>query len=80
MKLLIVIPALNEEQSIESIIQRSLEARAQIIEGSPVTAVDITVVSDARRRGGSPTRTCSGSSMPTAPAIRGSSATCAGRS
>jgi len=46
MKLLIVIPALNEEQSIESIIQRSLEARAQIIEGSPVTAVDITVVSD----------------------------------
>jgi len=46
MKLLIVIPALNEEQSIESIIQRSLEARAQIIEGSPVTAVEITVVSD----------------------------------
>jgi glycosyltransferase involved in cell wall biosynthesis len=46
MKLLIVIPALNEEQSIESIIQRSLEARAHIIEGSPVTAVDITVVSD----------------------------------
>ena len=46
MKLLIVIPALNEEQSIESIIRRSLEARAQIIEGSPVTAVDITVVSD----------------------------------
>jgi glycosyltransferase involved in cell wall biosynthesis len=46
MKLLIVIPALNEEQSIESIIRRSLEARAQIIESSPVTAVDITVVSD----------------------------------
>jgi glycosyltransferase involved in cell wall biosynthesis len=46
MKLLIVIPALNEEQSIESIIQRSLDARAHIIEGSPVTAVDITVVSD----------------------------------
>lgn len=46
MKLLIVIPALNEEQSIESIIRRSLEARARIIEGSPVTAVDITVVSD----------------------------------
>ena len=46
MKLLIVIPALNEEQSIESIIRRSLEARAQIIEGSPVTAVEITVVSD----------------------------------
>lgn len=46
MKLLIVIPALNEEQSIESIIQRSLEARARIIEASLVTAVDITVVSD----------------------------------
>lgn len=46
MKLLIVIPALNEEQSIESIIQRSLDARAHIIAGSPVTAVDITVVSD----------------------------------
>jgi len=38
MKLLIVIPALNEEQSIESIIQRSLDARAHIIAGSPVTA------------------------------------------
>jgi glycosyltransferase involved in cell wall biosynthesis len=46
MKLLIVIPALNEEQSIESIIQRSLDARAHIIGRSPVTAVDITVVSD----------------------------------
>lgn len=46
MKLLIVIPALNEEQSIEGIIERSLEARAHIIEGSPVTEVEITVVSD----------------------------------
>lgn len=46
MKLLIVIPALNEEQSIESIIRRSLEARAHITAGSPVTAVDIAVVSD----------------------------------
>jgi glycosyltransferase involved in cell wall biosynthesis len=46
MKLLIVIPALDEEQSIESIIRRSLEARARIIASSPVTAVDITVVSD----------------------------------
>jgi glycosyltransferase involved in cell wall biosynthesis len=46
MKLLIVIPALNEEQSIEGIIRRSLEARAHIMERSPVTAVDITVVSD----------------------------------
>lgn len=46
MKLLIVIPALNEEQSIDSIIRRSLEARAHIMERSPVTAVEITVVSD----------------------------------
>lgn len=46
MKLLIAIPALNEEASIESIILRSLAARAAIIAGSPVTAVDITVVSD----------------------------------
>jgi glycosyltransferase involved in cell wall biosynthesis len=46
MRLLIVIPALNEEASIEAIITRSLKARAAIIAGSPVTAVDITVVSD----------------------------------
>jgi glycosyltransferase involved in cell wall biosynthesis len=46
MKLLIVIPALNEEQSIGRIIRRSLEARAHIMERSPVTAVEITVVSD----------------------------------
>lgn len=46
MKLLIAIPALNEEDAIESIIERSLAAREQIIAGSPVTAVDITVVSD----------------------------------
>ncbi len=46
MKLLIAIPALNEEESIEKIICRSLEARAYICENSPVTDVDITVVSD----------------------------------
>ncbi len=46
MKLLIAIPALNEEESIESIIQRSLEARQFICANSPVTDVDITVVSD----------------------------------
>src|SRR4051794_21525896 len=46
MKLLIAIPALNEEDSIESIITRSLAARETIIAQSPVTAVDITVVSD----------------------------------
>jgi glycosyltransferase involved in cell wall biosynthesis len=46
MKLLIAIPALNEEGAIESIIQRSLEARDHIVRNSPVTEVDITVVSD----------------------------------
>jgi len=46
MKLLIAIPALNEEASIESIIQRSLAARRFIIANSPVTDVEITVVSD----------------------------------
>ena len=46
MKLLIAIPALNEEASIQQIIARCLEARAEIIETSPVTEVDITVVSD----------------------------------
>src|SRR4030095_253179 len=52
MKLLIAIPALNEEASIQQIIARCLEARPEIIETSPVTEVDITVVSD-----GSPDRT-----------------------
>lgn len=46
MKLLIVIPALNEEDSIESIIERSLAARQHIYANSPVTQVEITVVSD----------------------------------
>ena len=46
MKLLIAIPALNEEQSIESIITRSLAAKASIIANSAVTDVEITVVSD----------------------------------
>ena len=46
MKLLIAIPALNEEQSIHSTIQRCLDARRSILENSPVTDVDITVVSD----------------------------------
>jgi glycosyltransferase involved in cell wall biosynthesis len=46
MKLLIVIPALNEESSIENVIQRSLEARRHIIASSPVTQVAITIVSD----------------------------------
>ncbi len=46
MRLLIAIPALNEEESIESIIQRSLDARAEITTNSAVTEVCITVVSD----------------------------------
>jgi glycosyltransferase involved in cell wall biosynthesis len=46
MKLLIAIPAYNEEGSIQSIISRSLDARRHIISHSPVTEVDITVVSD----------------------------------
>jgi glycosyltransferase involved in cell wall biosynthesis len=46
MKLLIAIPALNEEQSIHSTIQRCLDARQSILQNSPVTDVDITVVSD----------------------------------
>ncbi len=45
-KLAIVIPALNEEDGIESIIERSLEAREYIRDHSPVTEVEITVVSD----------------------------------
>ncbi len=46
MKLLIAIPALDEESSIGSIIERCLAAREEIIAGSPVTEVEITVVSD----------------------------------
>jgi len=46
MKLLIAIPALNEEDSIAQIIERCLLARPQIIADSPVTEVEITVVSD----------------------------------
>jgi glycosyltransferase involved in cell wall biosynthesis len=46
MKLLIAIPALNEEASIENIIQRSFDAKDEIIGNSHITEVDITVVSD----------------------------------
>jgi glycosyltransferase involved in cell wall biosynthesis len=45
-KLLIAIPALNEEDSIEAIIQKSLDARDYICRHSPVSEVAITVVSD----------------------------------
>jgi len=44
--LVIVIPALNEEDSIAAIIERALRARDTIVATSPVTAVAITVVSD----------------------------------
>lgn len=46
MKLLIAIPAYNEEAGIEHIIRRTLTARSNIIANSPVTEVEITVVSD----------------------------------
>jgi glycosyltransferase involved in cell wall biosynthesis len=51
MKLIVVIPALNEEGSIESIIRRCLDARDYICANSPVTRVDITVVSDGSTDG-----------------------------
>lgn len=46
MRLLIAIPALDEESSIRSIIEQSLDARDYIVQNSPVTEVEITVVSD----------------------------------
>ena len=46
MKLLVAIPAYNEEASIASIIERTLAARPRILAESPVTEVEITVVSD----------------------------------
>lgn len=46
MKLAIAIPALNEEDSIESIVDRALGAREYIANNSPVTEIDIIVVSD----------------------------------
>jgi hypothetical protein len=46
MKLAIAIPALNEEESIEAIIRRCLAAREYIRSQSPVTEVEVTVVSD----------------------------------
>jgi hypothetical protein len=45
-KLLIVIPALNEEDSIASIIERCLAATPEIIAATGLSAVDVTVVSD----------------------------------
>jgi glycosyltransferase involved in cell wall biosynthesis len=51
LKLLIAIPALNEEESIASIIERCLAARPRILAESPVTDVEITVVSDGSTDG-----------------------------
>lgn len=46
MKLGVVIPALNEEDSIQAIIERTLDARDYICANSPVTDIEIIVVSD----------------------------------
>jgi glycosyltransferase involved in cell wall biosynthesis len=51
MKLLIAIPALNEEASIENIIQRSLQARDHVCRHSSVSDVGIRVVSDGSTGG-----------------------------
>jgi len=46
MKLVIAIPALDEEESIASIIGRTLQARAVIVQRTAVTDVEVAVVSD----------------------------------
>ena len=46
MKLSVVIPALNEEESIASIIERTLNAENYLKQNSPVTSLEIIVVSD----------------------------------
>lgn len=51
MKLLIAIPALNEEDSIESTIVRCLAARARITADSLIDEVEIAVVSDGSTDG-----------------------------
>lgn len=51
MKLTVVIPALNEEEAIASIIERTLAAREHITANSPVTDVDVVVVSDGSTDG-----------------------------
>lgn len=46
MKLSVVIPALNEQDAIASIIERTLDATAAICDQTPVDAVQVIVVSD----------------------------------
>ena len=46
MRLAITIPALNEEESIRSIIERSLDARPSILERTGLEDIEIVVVSD----------------------------------
>lgn len=46
MKLLIVIPAYNEEDSIVQTIDRTLSARDRLLNESPISSVEVTVVSD----------------------------------
>jgi glycosyltransferase involved in cell wall biosynthesis len=46
MKLAIVIPAYNEEKAIGAIVRRSIDARRAMVAATPVTAVEILVVSD----------------------------------
>ncbi|MFZ1728675.1 MAG: glycosyltransferase family 2 protein [Bacteroidota bacterium] len=46
MKLLIAVPAFNEEDSIVQIIERCIEAKEHIVEGGVVDDIRITVVSD----------------------------------
>ena len=51
MKLLIAIPALNEEKSIADTVSRTLDARKEIVASTPVTDVEVTVVNDGSTDG-----------------------------
>ena len=46
MKLSIIIPAYNEEQSIASTIERTLNARRNIMARTSVTDIEVIVVND----------------------------------